>query len=245
MTVRHRVSQTGEVEEALRRSEAKYRAIFEKMQDIFFQTDRQGFIVEVSPSVKRYGYAREELIGTPAAGVYEDPGKRITLTQLLENGEVTDREVRLKARDGRVVDCSLSFHMLRDADGAPAGTEGCLRDISDRKRVEEELRSRTHDLGERVKELECLYGISKLARRPDISLEELLRGTVDLIPPGWQYPEVTCARITLGGSRVSGRRTSEKRPGGRRATSSRMASGPALWRSATCRRSPRPMRAPS
>ncbi len=157
MTVRHRISQAGEVEEALRRSEAKYRAIFENMQDIFFQTDRQGFIVEVSASVERYGYAREELIGTPAAGVYEDPGKRITLTQLLENGEVTDREVRLKARDGRVVDCSLSFHMLRDPDGAPAGTEGCLRDISDRKRVEEELqrhRDRLEELvGERTVEL--------------------------------------------------------------------------------------------
>ena len=77
--------------------------------------------------------------------------------------------------------------------------EGCLRDISDRKRAEDALRSRTDDLGERVKELNCLYGISNLVHRPDISLEELLRGTVDLIPSSWQYPEVTCARITLDG----------------------------------------------
>ena len=62
-----------------------------------------------------------------------------------------------------------------------------------RKQAEEALRKRTHDLGERVKELKCLYGISNLVHRPDISLEEMPQGTVDLIPPGWQYPEVTCA----------------------------------------------------
>ena len=61
------------------------------------------------------------------------------------------------------------------------------------------MREQTHELGERVKELNCLYGISNLVHRPDISLEEMLQGTVDLIPPGWQYPEVTCARITLDG----------------------------------------------
>jgi PAS domain S-box-containing protein len=157
MTVRHDVHQMREVEEALRRSEAKYRRIFEKIQDIFFQTDDQGIIVEVSPSVERYGYTREELIGSPAAELYEEPKQRIRLTQLLENGDITDSEVRLKARDGRVVDFSVSSHVLWSADGAPAGMEGCLRDISDRKLVEEELRihrDRLEELvGERTAEL--------------------------------------------------------------------------------------------
>jgi len=157
MTVRHDVSQMREVEEALRCSEAKYRRIFEKIQDIFFQTNDQGLIVEVSPSAERYGYTREELIGMPAARVYEDQSKRITLLQLLEDGDITDREVRLRARDGRVVDVSISAHMLRGPDGAPAGMEGCLRDISDRKRAEEELRihrDRLEELvGERTAEL--------------------------------------------------------------------------------------------
>ena len=97
MTVRRDVHQMREVEEALRRSEAKYREIFEKIQDIFFRTNDQGLIVEVSPSVQRYGYTREELIGRPAAELYEEPKQRIRLTQLLENGELTDSEVRLKA----------------------------------------------------------------------------------------------------------------------------------------------------
>ena len=52
-------------------------------------------------------------------------------------------------------------------------------------------------LRERVKELTCLYGIAKVAQRSDISLGDLLRIICDLLPPGWQYPEVTQGRITL------------------------------------------------
>jgi signal transduction histidine kinase len=63
--------------------------------------------------------------------------------------------------------------------------------------AEEILRTRTHDLGERVKELNCLYGISRLLEKPRISIGRVLQGVVDLIPPAWQYPEITCAGVSL------------------------------------------------
>ncbi|MEE8347653.1 MAG: LuxR C-terminal-related transcriptional regulator [Dehalococcoidia bacterium] len=72
-------------------------------------------------------------------------------------------------------------------------------EIPERKRAEETLRQRSHDLGERVKELNCLYGISQLVKKPVMYLEEIAQGTADLIPPSWQYPEVICARIILEG----------------------------------------------
>ncbi|MCP4133870.1 MAG: response regulator [bacterium] len=53
----------------------------------------------------------------------------------------------------------------------------------------------THDLGERVKELNCLYGLSKLVERPGISLDEIFQGAAELFPPSCQYPDVACARI--------------------------------------------------
>ncbi len=58
----------------------------------------------------------------------------------------------------------------------------------------------SHDLGERVKELDCLYSISNLIRTPGISLAEILQGSVNLLPPAWQYPPITCARIVLEGT---------------------------------------------
>ena len=74
-----------------------------------------------------------------------------------------------------------------------------LRDITERKLAEEALRQHMHDLDKRVKELDCVYGISELVHKPDVSLEEILQETIDLIPPSWQYPEITCARIILEG----------------------------------------------
>jgi len=61
-----------------------------------------------------------------------------------------------------------------------------------RKRVEEE---KTYELGESVKALNCLYAFSNLIERPDISLPEIFQGIVDIIPSGWQYPEVTRGRL--------------------------------------------------
>ena len=78
-------------------------------------------------------------------------------------------------------------------------TFSIARDITEQKRAEEALQELAHDLGERVKELNCLYGIAALVEEPGISLAEILQGTVDLIPPGWQYPEITGARVILEG----------------------------------------------
>lgn len=54
-------------------------------------------------------------------------------------------------------------------------------------------------LGERVKELTCLYRIGKAMQDIRRPVEELLREVVDVLPPGWQYPEITHARITFDG----------------------------------------------
>ena len=53
------------------------------------------------------------------------------------------------------------------------------------------------DLRERIKELNCLYGIAQLAERHPDSIDELLQGIVDLLPEAWQYPEITCASINF------------------------------------------------
>ncbi|UCH51033.1 MAG: helix-turn-helix transcriptional regulator [Chloroflexota bacterium] len=54
-------------------------------------------------------------------------------------------------------------------------------------------------LRERIKELNCLYGVSQLAERYLHSLDNLLRELVNFLPHSWQYPEVTCARILFNG----------------------------------------------
>ncbi|GAI26349.1 unnamed protein product, partial [marine sediment metagenome] len=75
--------------------------------------------------------------------------------------------------------------------------EQLKQEIEERKRAEEALQEKTQDLGKRVKELNCLYGISHLVEKLGISLEKILQRATDLIPPSCQYPEITCARVIL------------------------------------------------
>ena len=55
------------------------------------------------------------------------------------------------------------------------------------------------ELRERIKELNCLYGVSQLAERNLHSLDDLLQELVNFLPYSWQYPEFTCARILFKG----------------------------------------------
>ena len=74
---------------------------------------------------------------------------------------------------------------------------GALRTaLAERDRAAQEIR---RQLEERAMELNCLLGISRVAEREDISLDELLMTIVTFLPPAWQYPEITCARIIFEG----------------------------------------------
>jgi diguanylate cyclase (GGDEF)-like protein/PAS domain S-box-containing protein len=134
------ITESKRSEQALRENEAKYRSIFESIQDTFYQTTSQGIIIELSPSVRNYGYSREELIGTSVLELYADGDERVAFVKALsERGEVSDYEIQLKLRDGRIMAASVSAQVRRDAGGAAVGFEGTIRDISERKRFESQL----------------------------------------------------------------------------------------------------------
>lgn len=54
-------------------------------------------------------------------------------------------------------------------------------------------------LQERVKEISCLYNMSQIADKPYVSLVDLIYSIMDLLPPAWQYPEITQTRIIFDG----------------------------------------------
>ena len=60
-------------------------------------------------------------------------------------------------------------------------------------------------LRERIKELNCLYGIAQLAEQHHDSIENLLEDLVNFLPYSWQYPEITRARITFNGKTYKSR----------------------------------------
>jgi len=134
-----------QMEKLLTDSEAKYRAVVERMHDVLYRTDSKGDIVLVSPSVTR-------LLGVESAGqvigknlamdFYANPQDRARTLELLNaQGEIVDHEVILRRPDGELITVAANSHIYRDAGGQPAGVEGVIRDITGRKKAEAELRT--------------------------------------------------------------------------------------------------------
>lgn len=63
----------------------------------------------------------------------------------------------------------------------------------------DDLRSLAHELQERVKQLNCLYGISHVVETASGSLDTILQETANLLPAAWEHSDVTCARIDMAG----------------------------------------------
>jgi signal transduction histidine kinase/ABC-type uncharacterized transport system substrate-binding protein len=75
---------------------------------------------------------------------------------------------------------------------------GLLINRSRRKHAEGQNRKLIHRLGERVKELTALHLSARILHDEARSVADLLQTIVSLLPPAWQYPEVTAARIRFG-----------------------------------------------
>ncbi|MFH0733490.1 MAG: PAS domain S-box protein [bacterium] len=127
--------------EALRVSENKYRSIFENVQDVFYQTDINGIIIDISPSIEKYsGFSRKDLIGQSVEKVYQSFQEREKLIEMIETkGEVVDYELCLLDKFNNVFITSVNAHFLFDKKGKPYGLEGSLRDITARKNAEVQL----------------------------------------------------------------------------------------------------------
>ncbi len=101
----------------------------------------------------------------------------------------------------QAINSGADFYLQKGGDPAAQFAELTqkIRIAVERRRAANEIQRQAIVLGERVKELVCLYGLSEIISRPGISLDNLLHESVHLIPTGFQSPEITHARITVMG----------------------------------------------
>jgi PAS domain S-box-containing protein len=201
-------------EEALRKSEEKFRNLFEAMADGICLADERGTIIEANRAMADIsGIPREEGIGRPIweiahrmlAPENAPPdflgAMRSDFKEFLGTGrfhglpEISEHPV--KRPDGTRLTIQVRNFLIPLAKGYRMGS--IIRDITDRKQMEDELKGMTWNLGERVKELQCLYSISRLLSSPDLPFATFLQGVCDTLPTGMQKPDSCGARIRMEG----------------------------------------------
>jgi PAS domain S-box-containing protein len=142
------ITEKKRAETALRESELRYRMILDNLQDAYFRTDLSGQVVMASPSAARmYGYdSAEEMNGIPVQSLYRFPNARENIMAILKTeGRVVDYTGQAVRKDGTIFWVSINVQYYRDENGKILGTEGIVRDTSERKEVEEALRTREED----------------------------------------------------------------------------------------------------
>ena len=130
-----------EAEISLLSSESKYHAIFDNVQDVFYQTDLAGTVLEVSPSIKHFTeFNRAEIIGNSVSDLYNYPADReMLISKLKADGELRDYELILKTKTGKLKYTSINARLIFDADGTPNHIDGSIRDLTERKLAEEKV----------------------------------------------------------------------------------------------------------
>jgi PAS domain S-box-containing protein len=159
------ISERKKTDQALHESEERFRTIFENVQDVYYDVDLDGTIVEVSPSVAILTenlYTREDLIGKSIYDFYADPATRDQfIEKLKEKGHVSDYEIRLKAQSGRLKYCAVNSRIIFDEMGEPIKIIGTIHDVNQRKIAEQKIIELNEKLEQRVAErtarLEAVY----------------------------------------------------------------------------------------
>jgi PAS domain S-box-containing protein len=119
-------------EHALIESEEKYRRLFEESRDAIFITDNEGRLTDVNRSfLKLFDYKNDEIDGLRAIDTYVNKDKCIKyMKEVEEEGFVEDFAVKLKKKDGTVMECLLNGTPLRGVDGKIRGYQGIARQQS-------------------------------------------------------------------------------------------------------------------
>jgi PAS domain S-box-containing protein len=144
MQLEDEIAERRQAESELRRSETRYRKLYESMMDAFVRIDMAGKIQEYNHSFKEMlGYSDEELIRL----TYQDltPEKWHALDSFIVGNQILPRgysqvyEKEIRKKDEKIIPIEIRISLIRDENEQPSGMWAIVRDITERKSAEEKI----------------------------------------------------------------------------------------------------------
>lgn len=141
--LRRRVEELERADTAAGQFDQCYRELFGESKDVIYVSSRDGAILDFNRAgLELFGYSREEMIGMDIADLYDDPAEReIFQRKIEEKGAVKDFELRLRRKDGSMMDCLLSSTLRLSPEGKILGYQGIIRDITGVRKAERALKA--------------------------------------------------------------------------------------------------------
>jgi len=136
------ITEQKRLEEDLRQAQNYTRSLIEASVDALLTVDPEFRIMDVNDqTIRLTGYSREELIGSPFPDYFTDAERASAgVQQTLAAGFVTNYVLALRSKSGKEILVSFNASVFRDTEGNLKGIFAAARDITEQKRLEEELR---------------------------------------------------------------------------------------------------------
>ncbi len=137
------ISKRKKIEKQLRLSEEKYRDLYDNAPDMYHSVDRNGIIIECNETeAKMLGYKKEEIIGRPIIDFMTEESKKAQLEFFPHLNKYSHVQIErdFVRKDGSVFTAALNVFVEVDEKGNFVRTKTIARDITYRKKIEEELR---------------------------------------------------------------------------------------------------------
>jgi len=125
----------------MKKSEETYKTIFNNLPDIYYETDMDGNITIVSPSIKKYtGYERKECVGKNITFLFKgNKYKNLFLEDLRIKESIYNYEMQFTDKNGKIHHTLVSANIIKDTEGNAIKYSGLIKDICDLKATTEEL----------------------------------------------------------------------------------------------------------
>jgi PAS domain S-box-containing protein len=135
------ISEKKLAQDALMESEQKFRTLFETSRDFMYIGTLDGTLLDYNSAGKRFfGYTDEEVSHLNLRDLYAYPEERDEFVRkVMREGSVENYELKLKKKDGTLVDTLVTVTLRKDGEGNVIGLQGTVKDITQMKRLERQL----------------------------------------------------------------------------------------------------------